>query len=461
MKFSEKPHETKPFYIEQYAEYVITRYAFKNEIPDNGHSEVMIYPTGDGKRAILEVKKKQAYPHGLWRCHNLAELQKAFQQILSDFAEKNKLKPVKLNKSENKSLPSISIKKTAPTKSITDTPEQTKIKQNKSIEGNHENIKNKKPIEKVNDKQDKPILQTKKSKQKSVKSQPPIEIIYNCKKYYVNGNEADVDFTNGIITDTVTGEVYYFKSEKSLKKSYNRKEKEFLFNVIEGKSIFCTITSDQKPDVNKVRKIGSALEAWIKYHYSVQYALIAYEPNEDGSWHIHIVVCFVDNVPYDFEERLRKWADKYNRRPQPEQVVIESLLKKEDVMRVYGYLNPTSKKKRHREVFYPKGMKNLTVFGKRGVPKSLYVPNTVLKEFIKKIEARELPCFNIQHVFKDCDGFFTRTITYSYYSINLERLWDIFSNIQKNKNLLCKDKHIKNRSNIVKHRSRYDLRNVQ
>ena len=207
MKFSEKPHETKPFYIEQYAEYVITRYAFKNEIPDNGHSEVMIYPTGDGKRAILEVKKKQAYPHGLWRCHNLAELQKAFQQILSDFAEKNKLKPVKLNKSENKSLPSISIKKTAPTKSITDTPEQTKIKQNKSIEGNHENIKNKKPIEKVNDKQDKPILQTKKSKQKSVKSQPPIEIIYNCKKYYVNGNEADVDFTNGIITDTVTGEV--------------------------------------------------------------------------------------------------------------------------------------------------------------------------------------------------------------------------------------------------------------
>lgn len=449
MKFSKKPHETKPFYIEQSAEYVITRYGFKDEIPDNGHSEVMIYPTSDGKRAILEVKQKQAYPHGLRRCDNLAELEKAFQQILSDYAEKNKLKPVTNNKSENKSLPSISIKKTAPTKSITDTPEQTKIKQNKSIEGNHENINNKKPIEKVNDKQDKRILQTKKSKQKSVKSQPPIEIIYNGKKYYVNGNEADVDFTNGIITDTVTGEVYYFKSEKSLKKSYNRKEKEFLFNVIEGKSIFCTITSDQKPDVNKVRKIGSALEAWIKYHYSIQYAFVGYEPNEDGSWHIHLVICFTNDVPADFEEVLRKWANNYNSKPNSKQVTVKSLLYKEDVMRVYGYLNPTSKAKRHREVFYPKGMKNLTVFGKRGVPKSVYVSNSVLKEFAKKIEARQLPCFNKQHVFKDCDGFISRTIDYSYYIISLERIRDIFLNIHKNKNFLCKGKHIKNRSNTA------------
>lgn len=449
MKFSEKPHETKPFYIEQSAEYVITRYAFRNEIPDNGHSEVMIYPTSDGKRAILEIKQKQAYPHGLRRCDNLAVLEKAVQQILSDFAEKNKLKPVKLNKSENKSLPSISIKNTAPTNSITDTPEQTKIKQNKSIEGNHENINNKKPIEKVNDKQDKPIPKTKKSKQKSARSQPPIQIIYNGKKYYVNGNEAEVDFTNGTITDTSTGEVYFFKSDKSLKKSYKRKEKEFIYNVIEGKSIFGTITSGQKNDINVIYKMGRALEAWLKRIFSIQYGFIAYEPNEDGSWHIHIVVCFTDDVPADFEKRLRKWADKYNCRPQPEQVVVESLLDKEDVMRVYGYLNPTSKKKRHREVFYPKGMKNLTVFGKRGVPQSVYVPNTVLKEFIKKNEAREIPCFNKQYVFKDCEGFFTRTIAYSYYNINLKRIRDIFSNIHKNKNLLYKDKQIKNRSNTA------------
>lgn len=240
-----------------------------------------------------------------------------------------------------------------------------------------------------------------------------------------------------------------------MKKSYKRKEKEFVYNVIEGNSIFCTITSDQKPDVNKVRKIGSALEVWIKRNFSIQYALIAYEPNEDGSWHIHVVVCFSDDVPADFEERLRKWAEKHNSRPQSEQVVIERLREKEDVMRVYGYLNPTSKKKRHREVFYPKGMKNLTVFGKRGVPKSLYVPNTVLKEFTKKIEAREMPCFNIQHVFKDCEGFFTRTISYSYYTISSERIRDIRENIPKNKNSLRRN------DNIVKHRSRYDLRNVQ
>ena len=454
MNFSKKPHETKPFYIEQSAEYVISRYAFKNLIPNNGHSEVMIYPTIDGKRAILEVRQKQAYPHGLRRCDNSDELEKAFEQILSDFAQKNKLKPVTLHKSEKKSLTCISIKNTAPTNSATTTLKQAEIKQKKSIEANPENINNKKIIEKVNDKQDKPIPKTKKNKQKSVRSQPPLLIINNGRKYLVNGNGAEVDFRNGTITDTVTGEVYFFKGDKALKKSYKRKEKEFVYNVIEGKSIFCTITSDQKPDVNKVRKIGSALEVWIKRNFSIQYALIAYEPNEDGSWHIHLVVCFADDVPADFEERLRKWAEKHNSRPQSEQVSIERLLKKEDVMRIFGYLNPTSKKKRHREVFYPKGMKNLAVFGKRGVPKSLYVPNTVLKEFIKKIEAREMPCFNIQHVFKDFEGFFTRTISYSYYTINFERIKDIRENIPKNKNSLRND-------NIVKHRSRYDLRNVQ
>lgn len=444
MYFSKKPYETKPFFIEQSAEYVITRYAFKNEIPDNGHSEVMLYPTSGGKRAILEVTQKQAYPHGLRRCDNLAVLEKAVQQMLSDFAEKNKLKPVTLNKSEKKSLTCISIKNTAPTKSATATLSQAEIKQKKSFEGNPKNIKNKKPIDKVNDKQDKPIPKTKKNKQKSVRSQPPIPITYSGRKYYVNGNEAEVDFTKGTLTDTATGEVYFFKGDKALKKSYRRIEKEFIYNVIEGKSIFCTITSDQKPDVNKVRKIGSALEAWIKYHYSAQYALIAFEPNEDGSWHIHVVVCFADDVPADFEKRLRKWADKYNGRPQSEQVSIEKLLKKEDVIRIYGYLNPTSKKKRHREVFYPKGMKNLTVFGKRGVPKALYVANTVLREFTKKIEARELPCFNKQYVFKDCEGFFTRTISYSYYTINLERIRDIRENIPKNK-ILRMEKQVKNR----------------
>ena len=453
MNFSTKPHETKPFFIERSAEYVITRYAFKNKIPEYGHSEVMLYPTGDGKRAILEVKQKQTYPHGLRRCDNSGELAKAFQQILSDFTEKNKLKPVTLKKSEKKALNCISIKKTAPTNSVTDTPEEAEIKKKKPIEGYPKKINNKKTFEKVNEKQDKPFSKTKKSNQKPVRSQPPLLII-NGRKYLVNGNEAEVDFTNGTITDTATGEVYFFKGDKALKKSYKRKEKEFVYNVIEGKSIFCTITSDQKPDVNKVRKIGSALEAWIRYHYSAQYAFIAYEPNEDGSWHIHLVVCFADDVPADFEERLRKWADKYNRRPQSEQVSIERLLKKEDVMRIFGYLNPTSKKKRHREVFYPKGMKNLTVFGKRSVPKSLYVANTVLKECIKKIEARELPCFNKQYVFKDCEGFIPRTISYSYYTISLERIRDIRENIPKNKNSL-------RNYNIVKHRSRYDLQNVQ
>ena len=449
MNFSKKPHETKPFYIEQSAEYVITRYAFRNEIPENGHSEVMLYPTGDGKRAILEVKQKQTYPHGLRRCDNSGELAKAFQQILSDFAEKNELKPVTLKKSEKKSFNCISIKKTAPTNSVTDTPEEAEIKKKKKpIEGYPKKINNKKTFEKVNEKQDKPFSKTKKSNQKPVRSQPPLMIINNGRKYLINGNEAEVDFTNGTITDTVTGEVYFFNSHKALKKSYRRKEKEFIYNVTEGKSIFGTITSGQKNDINVIYKMGRALEAWIKRNFSIQYALIAYEPNEDGSWHIHVVVCFADDVPADFEKRLRKWADKYNGRPQSEQVVIERLLEKEDVMRVYAYLNPTSKKKRHREVFYPKGMKNLTVFGKRGVPKALYVANTVLREFTKKIEARELPCFNKEYVFKDCEGFFTRTISYSYYTINLERIRDNRENIPKNK-ILRKEKHSQNRSNNV------------
>lgn len=158
MNFSQKLHETKPFYVEQSAEYVITRYGFKNEIPDNGHSEVMIYPRSDGKRAILEVRQKQTYPHGLRRCDNSAALKKAFEQILSDFAQKNKLKPVTLNKSEKKSLTCISIKNTAPTNSATTTLKQAEIKQKKSIE-----VNNRKIIEKVNDKQDKPIPKTKKT----------------------------------------------------------------------------------------------------------------------------------------------------------------------------------------------------------------------------------------------------------------------------------------------------------
>lgn len=352
MRYTPNPHESEPLYLEN-NEYVTVRYGYPAAIPQDGFSEVMIYPTMDG-RAILEVQDKPEYPQSLKVCKTLVEVGKAMQGIVADFNE---------------------------------------CKNSEKTEA-----------------------------EKCKHSEKFVVIITKDKRYTVNGNAAEADLYAGRIVEQLTGEAHCFKGIKALKRSYKGFQKDFLFNVKEGKSVFCTITSDRKPDLETAQRMRAALEAWLKDHYRFSYAIIVLEPLDDGSWHIHLVVCFEDEIPATFEEEIKKWASSYNDKPSDEQVDVQPLLTKKDVMRVWAYLDPTSPKKRHRAVFYEKGMKNFSVFRSSGAPKSLEVPNDVVEELIEKVEARPLDEFNVSYVFSDPEGNVIRTSGSAYYIFDIAKL---------------------------------------
>ena len=272
--------------------------------------------------------------------------------------------------------------------------------------------------------------------------------------YLVKGSAGVVNLYQGEAfatkaIDKQTGEVKTesFKGLKSLHKGYRRMEDKALYTLKANKTVFVTLNFDSKFDFDGIKKVGANLQKWIRRNYSGANGIMVYQPCEDGSWHIHFLLCHnafcrekrVDN----FKRALKEWGEKYNVKKSDKMLDVKHLPTNKEIMIKWAYLDPNHH--RERAIYYPVGRQVFKQIGKlKSPPKPIITTNSAFSDFIKKIEARELACFNQQKIFSDSEGYQIRTVDYSYYSISLKRIRDIRENIPKNK-ILRKEKHIKNR----------------
>ncbi len=217
------------------------------------------------------------------------------------------------------------------------------------------------------------------------------------KTYYFGGSEAvDVDLYNGSLDyfddDKEDVATYHFRGLAKLKRAHNEKTKEVLFNCHENKTLFLSFNSGNKYVIDELQKVVRAFQKYLKRKYGncLKYGVIVYEPNNDGSWHFHCLLCF-ETVPDNFETCFAKWANNYNNKQGViEQTDVELLETKQDIRRVWEYLNPAFMKKRERAVFYPENFHNIACFGNRTTPPSMKVTGATLQELLDATDAVEL-----------------------------------------------------------------------
>lgn len=194
------------------------------------------------------------------------------------------------------------------------------------------------------------------------------------------------------------------KSYENLRRNFNRYTEKVIDYTKERRSVFLTFSSDKRYSLKELQKIGRALQKTLKNRYKVEFAIIVYEPCRDGSWHFHVIICFAQKVPADFNKWFGKWAAKYNSKPCENQTDVKVLKTKEDVIRVWLYLDPTSKEKRDRIIFYPTKAHTFCPFGElahRKPTPAKVVDGIIEQEFLEKVEAQELKEFYKSYLVSD------------------------------------------------------------
>ncbi len=99
------------------------------------------------------------------------------------------------------------------------------------------------------------------------------------------------------------------RSIAGLRRTYREIKRKIKSTATPSLSLFLTVTLDSKPDYKKMSKVVAdyALLLQRKYDMSFKAGFIFLEPCEDGSWHAHLIVCFTQNIPADFEKDCKKW----------------------------------------------------------------------------------------------------------------------------------------------------------
>lgn len=163
-----------------------------------------------------------------------------------------------------------------------------------------------------------------------------------------------------------------------------------IFNNCEcGKSIFGTFTIDSKPTYDALNKITATFCKCLRRKFGgrLRCGFIFLEPCKDGSWHLHMIIAFFDEVSEDDDAQIIKWWRKKNTKYCNEQIEIEHIETFERLKKIVEYLNPNSKQKRDRVKHYPVSSQPIRHFGK------IEPPNEVLTEekIAKEIAGNELP----------------------------------------------------------------------
>lgn len=240
----------------------------------------------------------------------------------------------------------------------------------------------------------------------------------NCNNLPENDNYIQ---TNGYIVDMETGEVVSkCRTGESLRRSWYRQKDLVFNNAAWRKSLFITATLDSKPTYAKMNEITATFSKWLKRKYSVKLkcGFIFLEPCEDGSWHVHFIIAFNNNTPSHFAESVIKWWNKRNTKFCSEQVEIRTFADVDDLIQTVYYLNPNSKKKRHKVGFYPVSGQPMRHFG------DVTEPNRVLTDFetAEKIAGSEKPTMRKKFEVVADDNTLLFSSSEYYYNIELSSL---------------------------------------
>lgn len=417
MRYTPTPKQYEPFYIADMECYCRAKFGYANNVPDNDDLVELKMQMIDNDEIIICAAHKQEYAHKAYQVRDMVGIADTMLCIHHWRSENNTV--------DNSDTGSVGQKKTVA--DYSDNPSEP--------------AENKPKRHGVTDIAKAPKI-TKTTAGYSVKGSAGVVDLY----------QGEAFATKSI--DRQTGEVKTesFRGLKSLHDSYRRTEDKALYTLKANKTVFVTLNFDSKFDFEGIKKVGANLQKWIKRNYSGARGIMVYQPCDDGSWHIHFLLCYnafchlkqVDN----FGRSLRDWAEKYNSKKSDNMLDVQHLPSNKEIMIKWAYLDPYHY--RERAIYYPVGRQVFKQIGKlKAPPKPIITTNTAFCKLMKKIEARELACFNQRKIFSDSEGYQIRTVDYSYYSINMGRIRDIFSNIPKYKSSLRKDKHIKNRSNTV------------
>lgn len=194
---------------------------------------------------------------------------------------------------------------------------------------------------------------------------------------------------DGYVIDANVEIVSEYRTNDSLRRSYNR-QRELIFNSCKSdKSIFATFTVDSKPTYEQMNRLTGNFCKWLKRKFDdgLKCGFIFLEPCEDGSWHLHMIIAFNDEISETDNAQIIKWWRKKNKKYCDEQVEIENIETFDRLKKFVDYLNPNSKKKRHRAKYYPVSGQPMRHFG------NVSKPNKILtkQENAKEIAGNEMP----------------------------------------------------------------------
>lgn len=413
MRYTSKPKQYEPFYIADMECYCRAKFGYANNVPENDDLVEIKMQMFANDEIIICAAHKQEYAHKAYQVRDMVGIADTMLRINHWRNDEKNTADYSDNASEG---------------------------QEKSTADYSDKPKNKPQRHGVTD----------------IAVAP--KITKTTAGYLVQGSAGVVDFYQGEAfstksIDKQTGEVKTesFRGLKSLHDSYRRTEDKALYTLKANKTVFVTLNFDTKFEFEGIKKVGANLQKWIKRNYSGANGIMVYQPCEDGSWHIHSLLrhnafCHEKRVD-NFRRALTEWAEKYNVKKSDKMLDVKHLPTNKEIMIKWAYLDPNHH--RERAIYYPVGRQVFKQIGKlKTPPKPIITTNSAFSDFIKKIEARELACFNQQKIFSDSEGYQIRTVDYSYYSISFKKIRDIREYIPKNK-ILCKEKRSQNRSNNV------------
>lgn len=161
------------------------------------------------------------------------------------------------------------------------------------------------------------------------------------------------------------------------------------------KSCAFTLTTYVKQSFADIQKAVQALSKKEKGFLFNEYANLKcicpfLEPYADGGWHVHMILCFYDEIPDNLYEKILKEWKKHIIVPTETYKLDEYLVEMREFynagefVKYLDYLNPVSKKKRDRLKFYPYKRRARENYGDLKEPKRVIMPASEAKKLTER-----------------------------------------------------------------------------
>lgn len=318
-------------------------------LPDNNDKVEAIYCVALGK---MLVRKKSQCNNKLKHCSDANALVAAFMQ---------------LTETDN----DVSVSNTAPHYSGTaNDVKDTSTNVSESNTDPHNSVST----------SDKPKVT--KAKSDPHNSETAAQTTSNYSSNIVDLTQPNIIDIEGELVDTNTGEIVgKCKRADSLTRAWRNQQDKIYNSMPWDKSCFVSPTVDNNATYDNLSTLSANYASWIMDTYPDAFGSIFCEPRSDGSWHSHIIPCFPNGVPDDFEDETKAWWAQYNNKECDEQVLIVRFENEEHFHNTINYLKPTRTAKKRKNVkYYRVGSQPIRSFGKVTKPTKVLTTFAVVQE---------------------------------------------------------------------------------